>query len=93
MFNIDDIYENIRIDDTYSNFALMMFVSQNNTLDMNERDHLNIEESRYHRRMKLMLRALFAICGEALRNCFLSQQILVKVSAHFHSYVLKLSLL
>ncbi|XP_044761430.1 phosphatidylinositol 4-phosphate 3-kinase C2 domain-containing subunit alpha [Coccinella septempunctata] len=53
-------------------------VPQNNTLDMNEKDQINIKESRYHRRMKLVLRALLAICGEALRNCFLSQQILVK---------------
>ncbi|XP_025834319.1 phosphatidylinositol 4-phosphate 3-kinase C2 domain-containing subunit beta-like [Agrilus planipennis] len=38
-----------------------------------------IGDARYFRRMLLMLRSLFAICGEALRSCFFSQQILVKV--------------
>ncbi|XP_060523562.1 phosphatidylinositol 4-phosphate 3-kinase C2 domain-containing subunit alpha isoform X2 [Cylas formicarius] len=41
----------------------------------------NIEsicEVRHHRRMKLLLRALLAVCGESLRKCFISQQLLVK---------------
>ncbi|KAK9879212.1 hypothetical protein WA026_004058 [Henosepilachna vigintioctopunctata] len=46
---------------------------QNSLLDAND-----IRESRYYRRTKLLLRALLATCGEALRNCFLSQQLLVK---------------
>lgn len=37
-----------------------------------------VAESRHHRRTSLMLRALLAMCGEALRNCFISQQILSK---------------
>ncbi|KAL3279433.1 hypothetical protein HHI36_016944 [Cryptolaemus montrouzieri] len=51
---------------------------QNRSLDMNDKDQINIRESRYHRKSKLVLRALLAICGETLRNCFLSQQLLVK---------------
>ncbi|XP_026466110.1 phosphatidylinositol 4-phosphate 3-kinase C2 domain-containing subunit beta isoform X2 [Ctenocephalides felis] len=35
-------------------------------------------ESRYHRRLQLLLRALLAICGEALQSRFLSQQMLCK---------------
>ena len=42
-------------------------------------DDASIGESRYHRRLQLMLRALFAVSGEALRGRFLSQQLLVKV--------------
>ncbi|XP_044261895.1 phosphatidylinositol 4-phosphate 3-kinase C2 domain-containing subunit alpha [Tribolium madens] len=41
-------------------------------------DEITVAEVRHHRRMKLMLRALLAICGDSLRNCFLSQQLLVK---------------
>lgn len=39
-----------------------------------------ISEARHQRRIMLMLRALLAICGESLRKCFMSQQLLVKVS-------------
>lgn len=36
--------------------------------------------ARYYRRLQLMLRALLAVIGESLRNSFLTQQCLVKVS-------------
>ncbi|XP_050296018.1 phosphatidylinositol 4-phosphate 3-kinase C2 domain-containing subunit alpha [Anthonomus grandis grandis] len=38
----------------------------------------SISEVRHHRRMRLLLRALLAVCGESLRKCFMSQQLLVK---------------
>ncbi|XP_064214165.1 phosphatidylinositol 4-phosphate 3-kinase C2 domain-containing subunit alpha isoform X1 [Tribolium castaneum] len=41
-------------------------------------DDITVAEGRHHRRLKLMLRALLAICGDSLRSCFLSQQLLVK---------------
>ncbi|GLH17055.1 Uncharacterized protein GBIM_21893, partial [Gryllus bimaculatus] len=40
-------------------------------------DDAGLGEARYHRRLQLMLRALLAISGEALRQRFLSQQLLV----------------
>lgn len=51
---------------------------QNYGFDAVDRDAIEISEIRHHRRLLLMLRALLAICGEALRNCFLSQQFLVR---------------
>ncbi|RZB62205.1 phosphatidylinositol 4-phosphate 3-kinase C2 domain-containing subunit alpha, partial [Asbolus verrucosus] len=51
---------------------------QNSFAELSEKEEITISEVRHHRRMKLMLRALLAICGEALRTCFLSQQLLVK---------------
>lgn len=39
----------------------------------------SISEVRQHRRLKLLLRALLAISGTSLGDCFLSQQSLVKV--------------
>ncbi|CAH1282952.1 unnamed protein product [Diabrotica balteata] len=39
---------------------------------------LGISEFRHHRRLKLLLRALLAICGRSLGDCFLYQQSLVK---------------
>ncbi|XP_046487205.1 phosphatidylinositol 4-phosphate 3-kinase C2 domain-containing subunit beta isoform X2 [Neodiprion pinetum] len=41
-------------------------------------DGNSISASRYHRRLQLMLRALLAVVGDALRNSFLTQQCLVK---------------
>lgn len=41
-------------------------------------DDVSVCEARYHRRFQLMLRALLSISGEALRQRFLSQQMLVK---------------
>ncbi|XP_048517557.1 phosphatidylinositol 4-phosphate 3-kinase C2 domain-containing subunit alpha isoform X3 [Dendroctonus ponderosae] len=56
--------------------------NQNTNVDLKEnKNDLNdssISEVRHHRRMKLLLRALLAICGESLRKCFMSQQLLVK---------------
>jgi phosphatidylinositol-4-phosphate 3-kinase len=51
---------------------------QNSFAELSEREEITISEVRHHRRMKLMLRALLAVCGEALRASFLSQQLLVK---------------
>lgn len=59
---------------------------QNYEYDSEEMDFTCIAEVRYHRRLLLMLRALLAICGNALRTCFFSQQILVKVRLNFNSY-------
>lgn len=42
-----------------------------------------ISEARHQRRITLLLRALLAICGESLRKCFISQQLLVKVMQIF----------
>lgn len=53
---------------------------QNAFAELSEREEITIDEMRHHRRMKLMLRALLEICGEALRSCFLTQQVLVNVS-------------
>ncbi|KAK0183358.1 hypothetical protein PV327_001408 [Microctonus hyperodae] len=41
-------------------------------------DDKSISLTRYQRRLQLMLRALLAVIGEALRNSFLTQQLLVK---------------
>ncbi|KAL1459698.1 hypothetical protein WDU94_011655 [Cyamophila willieti] len=41
-------------------------------------DDVSISEARSHRRLQLLLRALLATCGEALRNRFMCQQLLVK---------------
>uniref|UniRef100_A0A8D8S4J0 Phosphatidylinositol 4-phosphate 3-kinase C2 domain-containing subunit alpha n=1 Tax=Cacopsylla melanoneura TaxID=428564 RepID=A0A8D8S4J0_9HEMI len=41
-------------------------------------DDVSIGEARSHRRLQLLLRALLATCGEALRNRFMCQQLLVK---------------
>ncbi|KAF5287684.1 hypothetical protein FQA39_LY15784 [Lamprigera yunnana] len=51
---------------------------QNWTAENLEKDYIVISEARYHRRITLLLRTLLAICGESLRKCFLSQQLLVK---------------
>ncbi|PNF36119.1 hypothetical protein B7P43_G10961, partial [Cryptotermes secundus] len=51
---------------------------QQNSSESAPEDDVGIGESRYHRRLQLMLRALFAISGEALRGRFLAQQLLVK---------------
>ncbi|KAK4883151.1 hypothetical protein RN001_006470 [Aquatica leii] len=51
---------------------------QNWTSEVLEKDSMVISEARYHRRITLLLRTLLAICGESLRRCFLSQQLLVK---------------
>ncbi|KAF2883089.1 hypothetical protein ILUMI_23081 [Ignelater luminosus] len=53
-------------------------IPQNWTSEITEKDVNSISEARYHRRMMLLLRALLAICGESLRKCFISQQLLVK---------------
>ncbi|XP_071452807.1 phosphatidylinositol 4-phosphate 3-kinase C2 domain-containing subunit beta [Hetaerina americana] len=52
--------------------------SPQNNLESPLMDEKTIGESRYHRRLQLMLRALMAISGEALEQRFLSQQLLVK---------------
>ncbi|CAH0389985.1 unnamed protein product [Bemisia tabaci] len=44
----------------------------------NPTDEGSICNARYHRRLQLMLRALLAVAGEALRKRFMSQQLLVK---------------
>ncbi|PSN54649.1 hypothetical protein C0J52_01070 [Blattella germanica] len=49
-----------------------------NSSEPTAEDDVSIGESRYHRRLQLMLRALLAISGEALRGRFLAQQLLVK---------------
>ncbi|XP_026681872.1 phosphatidylinositol 4-phosphate 3-kinase C2 domain-containing subunit gamma-like [Diaphorina citri] len=41
-------------------------------------DDITIGEARSHRRLQLLLRALIATCGEALRKRFMCQQLLVK---------------
>ncbi|KAI5702472.1 hypothetical protein M8J75_000487 [Diaphorina citri] len=41
-------------------------------------DDITISEARSHRRLQLLLRALIATCGEALRKRFMCQQLLVK---------------
>jgi phosphatidylinositol-4-phosphate 3-kinase len=43
-------------------------------------DDAGVCKARYQRRLQLMLRALLAISGEAMRQRFMSQQLLVKVS-------------
>lgn len=65
-----------------------MIQKQNNIFDISNfqnsaegtpGDDKNISSARYHRRLQLMLRALLAVIGDALRNSFLTQQLLVKV--------------
>ncbi|KAL1487744.1 hypothetical protein ABEB36_015580 [Hypothenemus hampei] len=57
-------------------------IPQNGNLDLKENKgetgDSSVSEVRHHRRMKLLLRALLAICGNSLRTCFMSQQLLVK---------------
>lgn len=43
-------------------------------------DESGVCQARYQRRLQLMLRALLAISGEAMRQRFMSQQLLVKVN-------------
>jgi len=50
-----------------------------NSYDIHSPDDKTVSEARYYRRLQLLLRALIATCGEALRKCFLSQQLLMKV--------------
>lgn len=50
-----------------------------NTYDTHSPDDKTVSEARYYRRLQLLLRALIATCGEALRKCFMSQQLLMKV--------------
>ncbi|KAG7196586.1 hypothetical protein KM043_013079 [Ampulex compressa] len=52
--------------------------SPQNSAEITPEDNKNISCARYHRRMQLMLRALLAVIGDALRNNFLTQQLLVK---------------
>lgn len=51
---------------------------QNSSIDIGNGEE-NVCEARYYRRLQLMLRALLAISGEAPRQRFMSQQLLVKV--------------
>ncbi|XP_069687221.1 phosphatidylinositol 4-phosphate 3-kinase C2 domain-containing subunit beta isoform X3 [Periplaneta americana] len=51
---------------------------QQNSSETTAEDDISIGEARYHRRLQLMLRALFSVSGEALRGRFLAQQLLVK---------------
>lgn len=53
-------------------------IPQNESFEVFEREITNIGDVRHHRRLLLLLRSLLAICGENLRNCFISQQMLVK---------------
>ncbi|XP_076289347.1 phosphatidylinositol-4-phosphate 3-kinase catalytic subunit Pi3K68D isoform X2 [Lasioglossum baleicum] len=52
--------------------------SPQNSAEATPEDDKNISYARYHRRLQLMLRALLAVIGDALRNSFLTQQLLVK---------------
>ncbi|XP_076663810.1 phosphatidylinositol-4-phosphate 3-kinase catalytic subunit Pi3K68D isoform X1 [Andrena cerasifolii] len=52
--------------------------SPQNSAETTPEDDKNISYARYHRRLQLMLRALLAVIGDALRNSFLTQQLLVK---------------
>ncbi|XP_050532896.1 phosphatidylinositol 4-phosphate 3-kinase C2 domain-containing subunit beta isoform X2 [Daktulosphaira vitifoliae] len=52
--------------------------SPQNTYDTFCPDDKTVSEARYYRRLQLLLRALIATCGEALRKCFMSQQLLMK---------------
>nr|CAH7729175.1 unnamed protein product [Callosobruchus chinensis] len=51
---------------------------QNCSIETKSKEETTITEVRHHRRLKLMLRALLAIVGKSLGDCFLSQQSLVK---------------
>ncbi|KRT80159.1 C2 domain containing protein [Oryctes borbonicus] len=46
--------------------------------DFVERDNTYIAEVRHYRRLLLLLRALLAVSGKALSNCFMTQQLLNK---------------
>ena len=50
---------------------------QNTTVDPTEVSS-SVEVARYRRRLQMMMRALKFICGEALRNAFLKQQVLLQ---------------
>ncbi|XP_020281887.1 phosphatidylinositol 4-phosphate 3-kinase C2 domain-containing subunit beta isoform X1 [Pseudomyrmex gracilis] len=49
-----------------------------NSSEIAAEDDKAISCARYHRRLQLMLRALLAVIGDALRKSFLTQQLLVK---------------
>ncbi|XP_063237766.1 phosphatidylinositol 4-phosphate 3-kinase C2 domain-containing subunit beta [Bacillus rossius redtenbacheri] len=49
-----------------------------NSSEQQGEDDASLSAARYHRRLQLMLRALLATTGEALRQRFLSQQLLVR---------------
>ncbi|XP_074032269.1 phosphatidylinositol-4-phosphate 3-kinase catalytic subunit Pi3K68D [Leptinotarsa decemlineata] len=51
---------------------------QNCASEVNNKEDTGISEVRYHRRLKLLLRALLAVSGKSLGDCFLYQQSLVK---------------
>ncbi|KAF4532859.1 hypothetical protein B566_EDAN001462 [Ephemera danica] len=55
----------------------MVYILQN-SLEGASVDDFGVSQARYHRRLQLMLRALLAISGEAMRQRFMSQQLLVK---------------
>ncbi|XP_016845918.1 phosphatidylinositol 4-phosphate 3-kinase C2 domain-containing subunit beta isoform X2 [Nasonia vitripennis] len=52
--------------------------SPQNSSEISLGDDKSLSFARYHRRLQLMLRALLAIIGDALRNSFMAQQFLVK---------------
>ncbi|XP_058806071.1 phosphatidylinositol 4-phosphate 3-kinase C2 domain-containing subunit beta isoform X2 [Phymastichus coffea] len=52
--------------------------SPQNSAETSLQDDKSLSFARYHRRLQLMLRALLAVIGDALRNSFLAQQFLVK---------------
>ncbi|KAG5888356.1 hypothetical protein JTB14_020756 [Gonioctena quinquepunctata] len=51
---------------------------QNCSTELKSKEDTGISEVRYHRRLKLLLRALLAVSGQSLGDCFLYQQSLVK---------------
>lgn len=51
---------------------------QNSSWNSTAREEDDVCNARHHRRLQLCLRALLAVSGEALRNCLISQQLLVK---------------
>ncbi|XP_033209286.1 phosphatidylinositol 4-phosphate 3-kinase C2 domain-containing subunit beta isoform X2 [Belonocnema kinseyi] len=53
-------------------------LSPQNSAETSLDDDKSLSLARYYRRLQLMLRALLAVIGEALRNSFLTQQCLVK---------------
>lgn len=50
--------------------------------DISNLDEKTVGNARYFRRIQLMLRVLISICGQAVRDRFTSQQLLVKVRFH-----------
>lgn len=50
-----------------------------NAINSGDYDETLITQARYHRRNKMMLRSLLAICGEKLLSRFLSQNMMCKV--------------